>query len=78
MEVMIIGTRTCTHCRGLERELRDLGIPYEVCFVEEHPELVARYGIRHSPNLVVDGEVAFRGQPTESELKCCFAFEQAG
>ncbi len=68
MNVMIIATRSCSHCRNLERELRDLGVVYELLFVEDHPEVVTRYGIRHSPNLVVDDTVVFRRQPSETEL----------
>lgn len=69
MHVQIIATHTCSHCPNLERELRDLGVAYEVLYVEEHPEIVKQYAIRHSPNLVVDGRVVFRGQPTEEELR---------
>ena len=72
MNVKIIATKTCTHCPNLERELRKLGIDYELVFVEEHPEEAARLGIRHSPNLVVDDEVVFRGQPSEGELRAFF------
>lgn len=50
-----------------------LGMDYELLFVEEHPEVVESYGIRHSPNLVVDEEVVFRGQPSEGELRDFFA-----
>lgn len=73
MSVKIIATKTCSHCHNLERELRDLDIPYEVIFVEEHPETITRYGIRHSPNLVVEEQVVFRGQPSEHELRAFFA-----
>jgi len=73
MNVMIIATRSCSHCNNLERELKGLAIAYEVLFAEDHPEIVQRYGIRHSPNLIVDDEVVFRRQPTEGELRALFA-----
>jgi glutaredoxin len=73
MDVKIVATRTCSHCPNLERELKDLGIEYEVLRVEDHPDMVKKYGIRHSPNLVVDDEVIFRRQPSEQELKAFFA-----
>lgn len=73
MNVMIIATRTCSHCRHLEHELRDLGVAHELLFVEDHPEVVTRFDIRHSPNLVVDGEVMFRRLPTGKELRNLFA-----
>lgn len=73
MDVKIVATKTCSHCPNLERELKDLGIDYEVLRVEDHPEVAEKYGIRHSPNLVVDDEVVFRSQPSEQELKEFFA-----
>jgi len=71
MDVMIIASRECTHCKNLARELDDLGVKYQVVYAEADPELVKKYNIRHSPNLIVDGEVKFRGQPTEHELREC-------
>jgi glutaredoxin len=73
MIVKLIATRTCSHRPNLEHELRDLGIAYELVFVEDDPDLARRYGIRHSPNLVVDEVVVFRGQPSEGELRAYFA-----
>lgn len=72
MNVMIIATRSCSHRLNLERELRDLGVVYELLFVEDHPEVVTRYSIRHSPNLVVDDTVIFRRQPSDTELREVF------
>lgn len=69
MKVQIIATHQCTHRDNLEHELSDLGVPYEVLYVEDNPELVTRHQIRHSPNLLVDDEVVCRGQPTESQLR---------
>jgi glutaredoxin len=73
MNVMIVATKTCNRWPDLERELQHLGVEYEVVFVEDRPELVAQYGIRHSPNLIVDEQVCFRELPTENELKEFFA-----
>ena len=72
MNVRIIATRSCSHCHDIERDLKDLAIVYEVLYVEDHPEVVQRYNIRHSPNLVVDDEVVFRRQPSEAELRALF------
>jgi len=69
MNVKIIATRSCNHRPNIEKELRDLGVDYEVIYAEEHPNITARYGIRHSPNIVVDDEVVCHGQPSEGELK---------
>lgn len=72
MDVVIIATKTCTHRKNLEKELEFLRIPYRVCFVEDCADLVQKFGIHHSPNLVVDDKVVFRKQPSEAELHAYF------
>jgi len=72
MDVLIIATKSCTHRKNLEEELKCLHIPYRLCFVEDCTDLVQKFGIRHSPNLIVDDEVVFRKQPTEVELHAYF------
>ena len=72
MDVMIIATRACTHRKNLEKELESLRIPYRMCYVEDCADLVEKFCIRHSPNLIVDDEVVFRKQPTEVELRAYF------
>lgn len=72
MDVLIIATKACTHRRSLEQELDCMQIKYRVCFVEDCADLVRRFSIRHSPNLVVDDEIVFRKQPTEVELHTYF------
>ena len=72
MDVMIIATKACTHRENLEKELKCLHIPYRVYFVEDCADLVQKFSIRHSPNLIVDNEVVFRKQPTEAELNAYF------
>lgn len=69
MNVKIIATRLCNHRPNIEKELADLGVEYEVVYAEDNPDEVARYGIRHSPNIIVDDRVVCRGQPSEGELK---------
>jgi len=72
MNVMIMATKDCSHCKSFTRELDDIGIEYNVIYCDDNPELVHKYNIRHSPNLIVNGEVVFRRQPTEGELKAFF------
>lgn len=72
MDVMILATKACTHCKNLEKELESLRISYRVCFVEDCADLVQKFNIRHSPNLIVDDEIVFRKQPTEVELHAFF------
>lgn len=73
MDVKIIATRSCSHRLDLERELNEMDIPHEVLFVEEHSDMVVKYSIRHSPNLLVNDEVVFRGQPSPQELRQFFS-----
>jgi hypothetical protein len=42
-------------------------------FVEDHADIVEKFAIRHSPNLIVDDEVVFRKQPTDLELHDFFS-----
>ena len=71
MNVMIIATKDCSHYINLAKVLDVLGVEYQLVYVEDAPELVQKYAIRHSPNLVMDDEVKFRRQPTEHELREC-------
>ncbi|OYX27894.1 MAG: hypothetical protein B7Y50_12510 [Hydrogenophilales bacterium 28-61-11] len=52
-DFILLTTRTC-HCSNIEQALRDLEIVYERCYVEEHPELMERYKVRHCPVLIID------------------------
>lgn len=72
MDVKIIATKACTHRKNMEKELKHLQIQYHTFFVEDSTELVQKFGIRHSPNLVVDDEVVFRKPPSETELRTYF------
>lgn len=69
MNVKIIATKSCSHRLSLRQELRDKGIPFEMLFVEGEPDMVMAHAIRHFPNLLVNDEGVFRGQPTPHELR---------
>ena len=72
MDVMIIATKACTHRQNLEKELDSLQIPHRLCYVEDCADLVQKFSIRHSPNLIVDDEIVFRNQPTDVALRAFF------
>ena len=57
-KTMLFTTKTCPNCRIVCGMLEDAGIAYEKIDAEEAPELVAEFGIRQAPTLVVvkDGE----------------------
>lgn len=69
MDIKIVATKNCSHCADLQHELRGIGISFELLYVENHPDFAQAHGIRHSPNLLVNDEVIFRGQPTPHELR---------
>ena len=72
MHVMIFATKNCSHSKNLSKELDDIGVEHYLVYCDDEPDLVKKYSIRHSPNLIVNGEVVFRKQPTEGELKELF------
>lgn len=69
MDVIIIATKGCSHCHHFSREQDDLGITHKIVDAEDEPGLCEKYAIRHSPNLLVDGEIIFRGQVDETRLR---------
>jgi len=69
MDVIILATKECSHCINMSEELKDIGIDHRILYAEEESQLCQDLSIRHSPNLVVNGEVVFRRQPSEQELR---------
>jgi glutaredoxin len=69
MDVIIAVTKSCGHCPILKRELDQMEIPYRVHYLEEHPELVDRFNLRGSPNIIVDDDLKFRKMPEIPELR---------
>lgn len=78
MNVELAVSRSCHHCAILERELKRLGIPYAIRFVEEDAELQKTHQIKSSPNVLVDGELVFRGMPSISDLRTFFENRKKG
>lgn len=72
MDVVIIATKNCSHYPNLSKELNEIGIKHQIVYAEDDPQLCQTLAIRHSPNLIVDGEVIFRRQPSEDELRTFF------
>ena len=78
MNVLIIATENCNHRPLVEERLKKLNIPYQVRFIDSHPERVEKFEVSSSPNIIVDEEVIFSGDcgqplPTEGELKALFS-----
>ncbi len=72
MQVQLLVTKTDFCIPNLKREFDHISVDYEVAFIEDHPELISTHHIRHSPNIFVDGDLAFRRQPAPLELKDFF------
>lgn len=51
--VILFSTPTCPNCKVASAMLERAGVTYETLYAGEHPELVAEYGIRQAPTLVV-------------------------
>ena len=73
MEVQLLVTKTDFCVANLESEFQNIGVEYHIAYIENHPELVKSLHIRHSPNILVDGKLVFRHQPTPAELTSYFA-----
>ena len=69
MNIQLLVTKTDFNLPNIEKEFKHLGVEYKVEYIEDNPELVSTLNIRHSPNIIIDGELAFQRQPSENELK---------
>lgn len=69
MKIQLLVTKTDFCLPNLEQELTVLGLNYDVMFIEDNEELVTSHQIRHSPNVFINDHLAFRHQPTETELR---------
>ncbi len=63
MEIVIAATKTCQHRPLLEEILQNAWLPYKVIYFEDHPELLEKYQLEHSPLLIVDEKVESIGMP---------------
>jgi len=68
MEIIIGATKTCHHRPILEEQLQDAGLPYEVKFFEDHPEIIEKYHLKTSPLLIVDNKVVSVGLPGRKKI----------
>ena len=53
-EVLLFATRTCPNCKMAATFLEKAGIAYKKLIADEEPELVAKYGIKQAPTLIVE------------------------
>lgn len=69
MRVQLVVTKNDFNLSNLEKEFKHLGVGYEVQYLEDNPQIVEKYRLRHSPNIFIDGKLVFQRQPSEQELK---------
>jgi len=72
MDVQLLVTQTDSCLPNLKRKLDDVGIDYSVAYIEDNVTLVESNHIRHSPNILINGSLIFRSQPTIEELRVFF------
>ena len=53
-EVLLFATKTCPNCKMAATFLEKAGISYKKLIADEEPELVAKYGIKQAPTLIVE------------------------
>ena len=73
MNVQILVTHNDFCLPNLESEFKNIGIDYNIAYIEDNAALVDANNIRHSPNVFVDNKLVFRYQPTPMELENFFA-----
>ncbi len=66
MKVVIIATKNCNHRPILEEHLKQLSVSFDTRFFDDEPELVKKYNLHHSPNLVLNDKVVFHAEPNKS------------
>ncbi len=63
MQVTIAATRACQHRPLLEKIFQNAWMPFKVIYFEDHPELLEKYHLSHSPLVIVDEKVESVGMP---------------
>ncbi len=66
MKLLILATKNCNHRKILEQRLNALGVPYEVKYFEENPDLMETLQLQQSPNIIIDDQVVFKAAPGQS------------
>ena len=68
-QVLLFTTPSCPNCKLAKALLDKEGFAYEVLIAEEHPDLVAKYGIRQAPTLIIDNGDNFETLRGVSDIK---------
>ena len=67
--VILFTTATCPNCKVAAAQLDKAGVVFTKLIAEEHPELVAAYGIKQAPTLTVIENGKFTNYKGVSDIK---------
>ncbi len=67
--VMLFATATCPNCRMAATFLEQAGIPFTKIMADENAELVAKYGVKQAPTLIVEHDGTFDKIVNASEIR---------
>ena len=68
MEILIAATRTCQHRSLLEHVLQIAWLPHKIIYFEDHPKILEKYQLQHSPLLIVDEKVESISMPGTDKI----------
>ena len=68
-DIILFKTTTCPNCKAAALLLDKAGIQYQPIIADEQPELVAKYGIKQAPTLIINTENGFEKYRGVSDIK---------
>jgi rhodanese-related sulfurtransferase len=68
MGILIAATKTCPNRSVLENIFQNAWLPYKLIYFEDHPELLEKHNLKHSPLLIVDEKVVSVGMPEMEKI----------
>ena len=69
VKTLLFATATCPNCKAAGMFLDKAGVAYDKLMADENPDLVARYGVKQAPTLVVVSGDDFQTIPNLSNIK---------
>ena len=75
MDVQLLVTKNDFSTSNIESEFQNMGVAYHVDYIENHADIVQSHHIRHSPNILINGNLLFRNQPGPQQLARFFSSE---
>ena len=66
---ILFATPTCPNCKLAAALLDKAGIPFTKLIAEEHPDLVAKFGVKQAPTLVIQDGESFEKFKGVSDIK---------